>query len=339
MTRKQFLKWAGISSAGLLAGAGVSLKDSNGKNLIISLCTSRDLEKEKNLHYGALREAPRNAYGSMTHPPDGISSDYLDRFFFPMQSEKKYPEKTIDLIVQDMNLPIAHKTSVDSWTFNGQAPGPILRFREGEEFTVRFRNFGQDPHSLHFHGTHDPNQDGWEPIPSGKETEYKLQAKPFGIHPYHCHVPPIGTHIAKGLYGAMIVDPQVGRKPAHEVVLILSGWDLQNEKKNQLYTWNGIANFYERYPIKVPVGELVRVYLFNMLEYESLFTFHLHSQSFQVYRSGSKLTPDELTDVVTLYTMERAILEFTFTKRGRYMFHPHQSHMAENGAMGWFVAI
>ena len=92
MTRKQFLKWAGISSAGLLAGAGVSLKDSNGKNLIVSLCTSRDLEKEKNLHYGALREAPRNAYGSMTHPPDGISSDYLDRFFFPMQSEKKYSD-------------------------------------------------------------------------------------------------------------------------------------------------------------------------------------------------------------------------------------------------------
>ena len=127
MTRKQFLKWAGISSAGLLAGAGVSLKDSNGKNLIVSLCTSRDLEKEKNLHYGALREAPRNAYGSMTHPPDGISSDYLDRFFFPLQSEKKYSDKTIDLIVQDMNLPIAHETSVDSWTFNGQAPGPILQ--------------------------------------------------------------------------------------------------------------------------------------------------------------------------------------------------------------------
>jgi FtsP/CotA-like multicopper oxidase with cupredoxin domain len=37
--------------------------------------------------------------------------------------------------------------------------------------------------------------------------------------------------------------------------------------------------------------------------------------------------------------MDRAILEFTLSERGRYMFHPHQHSIAHRGAMGWFAAI
>ncbi|MEY4008428.1 MAG: hypothetical protein RLZZ467_1495, partial [Gemmatimonadota bacterium] len=33
----------------------------------------------------------------------------------------------------------------------------------------------------------------------------------------------------------------------------------------------------------------------------------------------------------------RARLELTFDAAGRYMFHPHQAHLAERGAMGWFA--
>ena len=51
------------------------------------------------------------------------------------------------------------------------------------------------------------------------------------------------------------------------------------------------------------------------------------------------LSPHEHTDIVSLGPAERAILEFRLPRRGRYMFHPHQSHMAERGAMGWIVAI
>jgi FtsP/CotA-like multicopper oxidase with cupredoxin domain len=67
--------------------------------------------------------------------------------------------------------------------------------------------------------------------------------------------------------------------------------------------------------------------------------FHLHAQTFDVYRSGTRLEPDEHTDVVTLGQAERAILESRLPQRGRYMFHPHQESMAERGAMGWFAAI
>ena len=68
-------------------------------------------------------------------------------------------------------------------------------------------------------------------------------------------------------------------------------------------------------------------------------SFHLHAQTFDLFRSGTSLSPHEHTDIVSLGPAERAILEFRLPRRGRYMFHPHQSRMAERGAMGWIVAI
>ena len=87
------------------------------------------------------------------------------------------------------------------------------------------------------------------------------------------------------------------------------------------------------------VGELVRLYVVNMVEYDPIASFHLHARTFDVYRTGTRMTPDEHTDVVTLRQTERAVLEMRFTKKGRYMFHPHQSYIEEKGAMGWIVAI
>jgi nitrite reductase (NO-forming) len=119
----------------------------------------------------------------------------------------------------------------------------------------------------------------------------------------------------------------------------LCGFDIDGDGRNDIYTWNGLAGYYERFPLKVPVGELVRIYLMNMLDHDPLASFHLHAQTFDVYRSGTSLIPQERTDIVGLGPAERVILEFRLPRRGRYMFHPHQSHMAERGAMGWIVAI
>jgi FtsP/CotA-like multicopper oxidase with cupredoxin domain len=94
-----------------------------------------------------------------------------------------------------------------------------------------------------------------------------------------------------------------------------------------------------KYPVRVKAGELVRVYLVNMVGDEPAVSFHLHAQVFDVFRSGTMLRPDERTDVVTLAQAERAILEFRLPERGRYMFHPHQARLAERGAMGWFAAV
>ena len=234
---------------------------------------------------------------------------------------------------------VADGVVVDQWTYNGTAPGPTIRAREGETVRVHFRNRTERDHNLHFHGTHSVQQDGWQPIPPGGETTYEIVAGPAGVHPYHCHVMPLAMHISKGMYGTFIVDPAEPREEAIEVVLMLSGWDVDGDGRNELYTWNGVAGFFQRHPITVPVGALVRVYLLNMVEYDPLASFHLHAQTFDVFRTGTSPTPGEHTDTVALVQGERAVLEFRLPERGRYMFHPHQHHMADGGAMGWFSAI
>jgi FtsP/CotA-like multicopper oxidase with cupredoxin domain len=60
---------------------------------------------------------------------------------------------------------------------------------------------------------------------------------------------------------------------------------------------------------------------------------------FDVFRTGTRTTPDDHTDTVMLCQGERAVLETTFRYPGRFMFHAHQSEFAELGWMGLFEAV
>ncbi|MDV6236855.1 multicopper oxidase domain-containing protein [Leptospira ellisii] len=342
MNRKQFLKWIGLGGAGLVAGAGISsIGDQEGGGGF--LCKVRPGIVGVNKESTIPGNPGNNSYGSMVHPPFQTDPEYLARMDLKRLAETEAlssgPVLKRHLSIVEMPLTVAHNTVVKAWTFNGMVPGPVIRAGLGQKMEITLRNDSEHPHSIHFHGSHDPNEDGWEPIVTGGEKTYKLTAGPIGFHPYHCHVPPLASHMAKGLYGGLIVDPPGGRPPAHEFMLILSGWDLDDKGRNDIYSWNGMAGFYDRYPIKVPVGQKVRLYIANMCEYEPVASFHLHAQTFDVFRTGTRLTPDDHTDVVTLGQTERVVIEFTLPKRGRYMFHPHQTKMAENGAMGWIVAV
>ena len=91
-----------------------------------------------------------------------------------------------------------------------------------------------------------------------------------------------------------------------------------------------------RHPIRVRVGEPIRVYLVNLLEFDLLNSFHLHAHFFQEYRTGTRLEPGNYTDTVMLCQGERSILEFDFRFPGQFMFHAHQTEFAELGWMGLF---
>jgi nitrite reductase (NO-forming) len=191
---------------------------------------------------------------------------------------------------------------------------------------------------LHFHGRHSPAMDGWEPVPPGGESTLQVVAGPAGVHPYHCHVPPVAEHIGRGLYGLFIVDPAVSRPEAHEIALVAGGYAV-DDVANAVVAWNGVAGFFEKFPIKIPVGEPIRLYLANMVESEPVVSFHLHAQTFSVWPAGMGDRPAYHSDVVALTLAERAILEFDLPELGRYMFHPHQHHLAMRGAIGWFAAV
>ena len=105
-----------------------------------------------------------------------------------------------------------------------------------------------------------------------------------------------------------------------------------------MYAANTVASFYVQEPIRVQVGQLVRMYVVNLTEFDLINSMHLHGMFFDVFKTGTSMTPSESTDTIMLCQGERAILETTFRYPGEFMFHAHQSEFAELGWMGLFRA-
>lgn len=227
-------------------------------------------------------------------------------------------------------------TKFITWNLNDRVPGPTFRATEGDRIRVVFHNKAGHAHSLHFHGVHPANMDGIKPVRNGQVFIYEFDAEPYGVHLYHCHVEPVTRHIGKGLYGMFIIDPKEARPPADELVLIMAGYDTNNDQKNELYAFNGIPHYFMHHPIPIQQDQLIRLYVLNLIEFDVAATFHLHANLFRVNPTGRSMTPSYESDVITLGTAERHLLEFSFHNTGKFMFHPHQDYMAEAGCMGYF---
>ncbi len=237
----------------------------------------------------------------------------------------------------DQEIEIAPGVYFPAWTFNGQVPGPTLRCTEGDRLRIHFANGGSHPHTMHFHGFHPAEMDGvFELIQPGESFVYEFDADPFGLHLYHCHAVPLKRHIHKGLYGTFIIDPKEARPRAREMVMVMNGFDTNFDAENEIYAANTVAFHYQSHPVQVKLHELVRIYLVNALEFDLVNSLHIHGHFFHVYRTGTKLSPDDFTDTVMLCQGERHILELTFRHTGKFMFHAHQSEFAELGWMGFF---
>ena len=242
-----------------------------------------------------------------------------------------------EIVALDKEIEVAPGVYFPAWTYNGQVPGPTLRCTEGDHLRIHFSNVGSHAHTIHFHGFHPAEMDGvFEVVHPGETFVYEFDAEPFGLHLYHCHTVPLKRHIHKGLYGAFIVDPPKKRPLAHEMVMIMNGFDTNFDGENEIYAVNTVAFHHHRYPIEVKLGELVRIYLVNALEFDAINSLHIHGNFFQVYRTGTHLAPDEFTDTVMMCQGERHILELKFRNEGKFMFHAHQSEFAELGWMGFF---
>lgn len=237
----------------------------------------------------------------------------------------------------DKDIEVAPGARFPAWVYNGRLPGPTLRARQGDLLRVHFTNGSAHPHTMHFHGVHPANMDGvFEVVQPGETFVYEFDADPFGLHLYHCHVMPLAKHIAKGLYGAFIIDPPEARPPAHEMVMVMHGLDVDFDGVNDFYAVNGIPFHYHNHPIKIKAGELVRVYLVNILEFDLMNSFHLHANFFHYYPTGTSLTPSEFTDTVIQGQAQRGILEFRYRYPGMYMFHAHVTEFTELGWAGIF---
>ncbi len=238
----------------------------------------------------------------------------------------------------EKTIEVAPGIAYNAFTYNGRIPGPTIRCREGDRIRIRFTNGSVHHHTMHFHGIHPGGMDGvYEQVRPEKEFTYEFDAEPFGVHLYHCHSSPLAKHISKGMYGAFIIDPKDPWAPAdHELVMVMMGLDLDFDAKNDFYAVNGIPFHYDRNPIKIKVGELVRIFLVNILEFDPVNSFHLHANFFHYYPTGTSKTPSEFTDTILLGQGQRGMLEFRYKHPGKYMFHAHKTEFAELGWTGVF---
>ena len=279
-------------------------------------------------------------HASMIGPsvPSPAGPNEHDDLLYPPAATAHQPGRLreYDIVALDRDIEVVNGVTFAAWTYNGKVPGPIIRATQDDLLRVNFQNAGSHPHTIHFHGIHPAKMDGvFEIVDPGGSLTYEFPAKPYGMHLYHCHSTPLKKHIHKGLYGAFIIDPPTPRAPARELVMVMHGYDTDGDGGNNIYAVNGPAFLYAKYPIKVRRGELVRLYLANLTEFDLINSFHLHGEMFRYYPTG---TGDqfEYTDTVMLAQGQRGILEIEFSNTGLFMFHAHVTEFTELGWMGYF---
>ncbi|MEJ7893931.1 MAG: multicopper oxidase domain-containing protein [Solirubrobacteraceae bacterium] len=339
--RRQLLGGGALAAAGAaaaLAPGGSSAQDHNGHAAAAPAGGGH-------AHGGGVNGATFRSGSRVDHAANGFDPTEILRDFDPGKTTRLASGGVLrewEIVAVDREIEIAPGLRYPAWTFNGRVPGPTLRAREGERLRIRLVNGSQHPHTMHFHGIHPAAMDGVPMvgpgvIDPGKSFTYEFNAEPFGMHLYHCHASPLAEHIARGMYGAFIVDPKQGREDADELVMIQNGFNTNFDAEgNQIYAVNTVAFHYADEPIQVKRNELVRIYLGNMLEYDPINTFHLHGNFFDYYPTGTRLQSSEFTDTIAQVQGQRGILEMRFPFPGKFMFHAHKTEFADLGWMGFF---
>lgn len=116
---------------------------------------------------------------------------------------------------------------VKALAINGQIPGPVLRFTEGDTAYIRVHNSRKKTTSVHWHGILVPNKyDGVPyvstvPIEPGMTFTNIIPIHQTGTYWYHTH-----TELDEqaGLYGPIVIQPQVPQDNFPEQVFMLSDW-------------------------------------------------------------------------------------------------------------------
>lgn len=181
--------------------------------------------------------------------------------------------------VENRNIDIGRGQQYGAWTFDGTVPGPVLHVHQGDHVHVDMVNQTPLPHGIDIHAASIASDHFMMSMDKMKEMTYDFDAKYPGVFLYHCSQDPVSEHIANGMYGMGIVEPEGGwpNGPAHEVTIVQSefygkpdkdgvlreDFQAEQDEKPNFVVFNGKANQYQMKPIEIKVGELVRVFYVN----------------------------------------------------------------------------
>jgi nitrite reductase (NO-forming) len=259
----------------------------------------------------------------------------------------------LDISASETVIEVAPGVTQEMWTFNGQYPGPILRGKVGDVFTVTLRNDGKIGHSIDFHASQVAWNDEMRTIQPGESLVYQFTAERAGIYMYHCGTAPALHHIGNGMFGAIIIDPPNLAPVDHEFVFVQSELYLGPEgqpgdlTKMQQDAWdavvfNGYHNQYSHAPIRVEPGERIRAWVLDAGPSENS-SFHVVGTIFDtVYAEGHYLLqpgPEQGgSQAMALQPAQGGFVEFSLPEVGFYPIVTHKFSNVGKGALGLFQA-
>lgn len=257
--------------------------------------------------------------------------------------------KVFDLETSVIRWQILPAISVNAFAYNGQVPGPTLRFRQGDHVRINLTNRLPDSTTVHWHGLIVPNvMDGpakitQAPIENGQSYSYEFTAVQSGTYFYHSH-DHVDRQQALGLYGALIIDPGNPTDEIaadHDYTIQLQEWLVRDGLTYPAMPMEGgMPNYFtingRAYPstdtIKMKVGETVKIRFIGSSS-GFIHPMHIHGGPFLVVaRDGETLAPGTRfkADTINVGPGQRYDVIWTALKAGKWMIHCHISHHTTN---------
>jgi len=258
--------------------------------------------------------------------------------------------------IQQQTQQIADGLTREIWTFGPLSPGPVLRGHVGDTFHIRLVNNGNMGHSIDFHAGEVAPDQPMRTIGPGESLDYTFTANRAGIWMYHCATMPMSDHIANGMFGAVIIDPDNLPQVDKEYVILQSelylGADGQPADTAKvaamtpdIVAFNGRAFQYDAHPLPAQVGDRVRFWVLDDGPNLPL-AFHVVGAQFDtvwsegaysVYHGRSEDNTTRGTtgaQVLPLLPAQGGFVEMVPTEAGHYPFVNHVMSLAEKGAHG-----
>jgi nitrite reductase (NO-forming) len=266
----------------------------------------------------------------------------------------------IDLDAVEIEGQLADGTTYKFWTFNGQVPGPFYRVRVGDTIEVHMKNLTNSTmaHSVDFHAVTGPGGGAtMTQTAPGEETMFTAKVLNPGLYVYHCATPMVAEHIANGMYGMILVEPEEGLPPVDREFYVMQGEIYTNEafgstglltentkailnEDPQYLVFNGaVGGLTEQKPLKAKVGETVRIY-FGVGGPNFTSSFHVIGEIFDRVYDQASLTSPALTNVQTTLVPPggATMVEFKLEVPGRYILVDHALARLQRGLAGFLIA-
>lgn len=272
------------------------------------------------------------------------------------------PPKTVkvELETKEVSRHVDDGTRYRFWTFNGQVPGPMVRVKVGDTVEVHLRN-AEDSRMMHnvdFHGATGPGGGAEATLAGpGESKSFSFKAMKPGLYVYHCAVPPVAQHIANGMYGMILVEPEGGLPEVDHEWYVMQG-ELYTEesighrgKLTQSYerligerpsyvVFNGAVGALTKSVkgMKAKRGETARIY-FGVGGPNLTSSIHLIGEIMDRTWMLASLPSEPLKNVQTATVPPggATMMDFTFEVPGTYNLVDHALSRVEKGALGHVV--